>query len=167
MLVLAAALIGFAAGRYGRCRPHHDKGPASSVAFNPLSSMLRIEAGSLQENDNYYAFLIHFAPDSVTVSSIDTLNSSDGMAISCKSPVYILQSLNGTIDTLPSSVYVQHTYTLVCSSVYSRFGVVYGQDVNGQSYAFRSEDIISMQGDQQGNMGYGIVSLENYESPKP
>jgi hypothetical protein len=134
----------------------------TTLSFNPNTSALRMLKGAKQTNDNYYLNVLLYASDSITVTGIDSFNTKSGLSIAYNGGNYLLTATHGTIDTIPRSVYTTTSYTFTDSTIYSRYGVIYGKDNTGKLSSFNISDIVSTSGGK-GTVTYATVALETFE----
>ena len=134
----------------------------TTFSFNSNTSALRMIKGTKQANDNYYLNILTYAADSITVTGIDSFNSKQGMNIAYNGGNYLFTATHGTIDTIPRAVFSTVSYTLIDSTIYTRYGVMYGKDNTGKLQSFNVSDIITAQGGV-GTVTVGVVYIEIYE----
>ena len=158
LIALSSMVLGFALSSY-MAVPFP---LPTSLNFNSPQSIVRITKGSKVSNDNYYVNVLSYGVDSNTITSLDSFNTKLGLTIAYNGSSYLLTAQHNGIDTIPRTVFQQTNITLVDSTIYSRFGVIYGNDKSGKLQSIPIGNIVQVQGGQ-GTVTYGQVPIDFYE----
>lgn len=160
LIALSSMTVGFALSSFYSAAPLPT--PSTTYSFNSATSALRMIKGAKQVDDNYYLNFLSYGADSITVTGIDSFNTKCGLSIAYNGGNYLFTAAHGTIDTIPRSVYSTVSYKLVDTTIYSRYGVIWGKDTTGKLQSFNISDVVTTTGGI-GTVTFGIVNIEVYE----
>jgi|GEM_PF-6796496 len=160
LIALSSMIVGFALSSFYSKSSAPLPLPSTSITFAGNNTTLRMAKGLKQSN--YYLNVLTYAADSIAVTGVDSLNSKLGLSISYNSGNYQVASTHGTIDTIPRGIWTTTSYVLIDTTIYARYGILYGTDNTGKPQSFPITDIVSVQGGP-GTVTMGVVSLETYE----
>jgi hypothetical protein len=162
LLAMSSLALGFTLSSFFYSRSSAPQPYMSTYNFSPISGMLRIVKGTKSADNSYYLNIINYSTDSVTVNQLDSFNLRNGCSITYDGGTYLFQASHYGIDSIPRSTFSVTTYTLVDSTIYSRYGVIYGKDNTGKAWTFNMSDIVTTQGGA-GTVTFGIVPIDIYE----
>jgi len=166
LIALSSLVVGFSLSSFFYSKSSAPALPFSNLSFNTLNSQLRILKGNKTATDNnYYVNVLTYAPDSITVIGLDSMNAKWGSTVNYTGGgnYNFGAETPGTFDSIPRSTFHQISVTLVDTTIYSKAGILYGKDKGGKSYGYNMSNIVSIQGAGVGTVVLGVVSLDIYE----
>ena len=148
-------------GRHAESK-EHDLG-MSTMTFSPTSAVIHVCKGTKTNDNNYYLNIINYGADSVTVNAVDSFNLKYGATIQYDGGPYEFIASHSGIDSIPMSTLTTTYYTIVDSTIYTRYGVFYGADNTGKGWSFNMSCIVSMQGQPGSVVKVGVAPIDMQE----
>jgi hypothetical protein len=166
LIALSSLVVGFSLSSFFYSRSSAPAAPFSNLSFNTANSQIRVLKGNKTATDNnYYVNVLTYAPDSITVIGLDSMNAKSGSTINYTGGgnYNFNAETPGTFDSIPRSTFHQISVTLVDTTIYSKAGILYGKDKGGKAYGYNMSNIVSMQGGGVGTVVVGVVTIDVYE----
>jgi hypothetical protein len=159
LLVLASLAAGFALSSF-----YYSSSTPDTRVYTSASSMIRVVQAYKQ--DDYYVNVLSYS-DSIHVTAVDTLCARPGSRIAgnySKGVFTLIAERGAIIDSVPATTFAPTSYTLVDSTIYSSYGVMYGSDLKGVQHSFPISDVTYISyGGGVGTVTVGVVSIELFD----